>query len=130
VGIALLNRLAVGAGAVAAGVDELEIAAPNGFGACVVVNGDDTVAVDVKLKDGLGAEAEDMGGPVLSVVAGFEVFNPLKRPALAGAVVLGANALFEVAPVPELKKLLDWVVAGLVAESEGLRLAKRPPEEG
>jgi hypothetical protein len=124
VGVAPPKRLGVGAGAVVAGVDELELAVPNGFGACVTVNGDDTVPVDVKLNVGLGAAAEDVDGPVLSVVAGFMVFSPLKRPApLAEAVLLGANALLD-------DKLLDCVVAGLVAESEALRPPKRLPEEG
>jgi hypothetical protein len=132
VGVAPPKRLGVGAGAVVAGVDELELAILNGFGDCVAVNGDDTVPVDVKLNVGLGAVAEDVDGPLLSAVAGFVVFSPLKRPApLAEAVLLGTNVLLDdalvLAGVPN--KLLDCVVAGLVTESKALRPPKRLPEE-
>lgn len=132
-GIALPNGLGVGTGAVVAGVDALELAVPNGFGACVVVNGDDTVAVDVKLKDGLGAAAEDVDDAELSVVAGFVAFSPPKRLALLVAVVVfGAHALLEDAPVvaDAPNRLLGCVVAGLVAASEAFRFPNRPPEEG
>jgi hypothetical protein len=114
-------------------VDELELAAPNGLGACVSVNGDDTVAVDVKLNAGLGAAAADVDVPVLSVVASFVAFSPLNKPApLAGVVVLGANKLLDdalVVAVPP-NRLLDCVVAGFGAESEGFWLPKRPTEGG
>ena len=131
-GVALPNRLGIWAGAVVAGVDELELAAPNGLGACVTVNGDDTVGVDVKLNAGLAAAAEDADVPVLSVVAGFVALSPLKRPApLVGVVVLDANKLPDDAPVVAVppNKLLDRVVAGNGAESERFWLPKRPAEE-
>lgn len=71
---------------------------------------------------GLGAVAEDVDVPVLSVVAGFAAFSPLKRPApLVGVVVLSANKLPDDTPVVAVppKKLLDCVAAGFEAESEG-----------
>jgi hypothetical protein len=70
----------------------------------------------------LGAVAEDVDVPVVSAVAGFVAFSPLKRPApLAGVVVLGANKLPDDTPVVTVppNKLLDCVVAGFEAGSEG-----------
>lgn len=121
VGVALPNRLVVCAGAVVAGVDDLELATPNGLGACVTANGEDVVAVDVKLNVGLGTAAEEEV-PLLSVVDGFVAFSPLKRPApLAGVAVLGANKLPDdpLVVVAPPNKPLDCVVAGFGAESEG-----------
>ena len=101
---------------------ELELAAPNGLGACVAVNGDDTVPVDVKLNVGLGAAAEDVDIPMLSLVAGFVAFNPPKRLApLAGISFLEMSKLLDDAPVVAVppNNALDCVVAGVGAESEG-----------
>lgn len=118
------KTLLVWAGAVVAVDDELELAAPNGLAAWLVANGDDVVGVDLKLNVGLGAAlvAAEVAGALLSVVAGFAAFSPLKRPVpVAGVVVLGANGLLEEAPVVAVppNKPLDWVVAGFEDESEG-----------